>query len=107
MRKTEREKKRKNVRENGKENVINHLYAQQCLTIKYLKKKKNRIRNDHFPVTNVVTETRNNHQWNLKVVGVKQMFTGSQSRSQLNTYYKGKHYFTLETFGDHQLSDNS
>lgn len=40
MRKTEREKKRKNVRENGKENVINHLYAQQCLTIKYFKKKK-------------------------------------------------------------------
>lgn len=37
MRKTEREKekKRKNVRENGKEKGINHLYAQQCLTIKY------------------------------------------------------------------------
>lgn len=34
------------------------------------------------------------------------MFTGFQSRSQLNTYYEGKHYFTLETFGDPQLRDN-
>lgn len=35
------------------------------------------------------------------------MSTGFQSRSQLNTYYEGKHYFTLETFGDPQPSDNS
>lgn len=35
------------------------------------------------------------------------MFVGSQSSCQLNTYYEGKYDFTLEPFGDHQLSDNA
>lgn len=49
---------------------INHLCTEQyLLTIKY--KRNGRIKNYQFPVTSVITETSNNHQWILKAVGIK------------------------------------
>ena len=56
---------------------INHLCTEQyLLTITY--KRNGRIRNYHFPVTNVITETSNIHQWILKAVGIKYVYRFSE-----------------------------